>query len=97
MTLHLRDNQIDNLKGLSANMKGLQYLNIRYPAVSQINPFYEIIYNNDDQFFCLCQLEVIKSSMRMHCKVSSLYHKVCRHWSHRRIPWEKPQIIGYAF
>lgn len=51
MTLHLRDNQIDNLKGLSANMKGLQYLNIRYPAVSQINPFYEIIYNNDDQLF----------------------------------------------
>lgn len=29
MTLHLRDNQIDNLDGLSPNMKCLQYLNVR--------------------------------------------------------------------
>ncbi|TNM87025.1 leucine-rich repeat-containing protein 23 isoform X1 [Takifugu flavidus] len=37
MTLHLRDNQIDNLKGLSANMKGLQYLNIRGNKISNEN------------------------------------------------------------
>lgn len=45
VSLHLRDNQIDNLDGLSPNMTCLQYLNVRYAAVAQINLFYNIIYN----------------------------------------------------
>lgn len=40
VTLHLRDNQIDNLDGLSPNMKCLQYLNVRCSAVAQINLLY---------------------------------------------------------
>lgn len=30
ITLHLRDNQLETLDGLSPNMKCLQYLNVRY-------------------------------------------------------------------
>lgn len=29
-TLHLRDNELENLDGLNPNMKSLQYLNVRY-------------------------------------------------------------------
>ncbi|KAJ6658298.1 hypothetical protein lerEdw1_020570 [Lerista edwardsae] len=35
-TLHLRDNQLENLDGFSENMKSLQYLNIRGNAVLQL-------------------------------------------------------------
>ncbi|XP_029292138.1 LOW QUALITY PROTEIN: leucine-rich repeat-containing protein 23 [Cottoperca gobio] len=35
--LHLRDNQLDSLDGLSANMKCLQYLNVRGNAISEEN------------------------------------------------------------
>lgn len=45
VSLHLRDNQIDNLDGLSSNMTCLQYLNVRYTDIAQINLFYKIIYN----------------------------------------------------
>lgn len=37
-SLHLRDNQLDSLDGLSPNMKCLQYLNVRYKVVSHIRP-----------------------------------------------------------
>lgn len=33
-TLHLRDNQLNTLDGLSPDMKCLQYLNIRYTLIT---------------------------------------------------------------
>ncbi|KAG7521304.1 leucine-rich repeat-containing protein 23 [Solea senegalensis] len=36
-TLHLRDNQLETLQGLSSNMKCLQYLNVRGNAITEEN------------------------------------------------------------
>lgn len=38
ITLHLRDNQLESLDGLSPNMKCIQYLNVRCAIISAHTP-----------------------------------------------------------
>lgn len=43
ITLHLRDNQLESLDGLSPNMKCIQYLNVRYLDIHCSHKNWDII------------------------------------------------------
>ncbi len=42
-TLHMRENQLDNLDGLSEEMKSLQYINLRYTCIMHRHTSHSII------------------------------------------------------